>query len=90
MIAAFSWGAEALTLGSLMMLASGVLASSPSSASASATCCSGFRRSGKCAKIRPDKEMSRSSSSMSAVAANASTIGSSDLVASAGASSVWV
>jgi hypothetical protein len=40
--------------------------------------------------MRPDSEMSRSSNSMSAVAANASTIGSSDFVASAGASSVWV
>ena len=45
--------------GSLMMLASGVLASSPSSASASATCCSGVRRSGNCARIRPASEMSR-------------------------------
>jgi hypothetical protein len=40
--------------------------------------------------MRPAREMSRSSSSTPAVAANASTIGSSELVASAGASSVWV
>ena len=34
-MASFSWGIDALMFGSLMMLASGVLASSPSSARAS-------------------------------------------------------
>ena len=76
--------------GSLTMFASGVLASSPSSASASGTRCSGVSRSGNCARIRPASEMSRSSTSTSAAAANAWTIGSSEAVASAGASSVWV
>ena len=41
--------------GSLMMLASGVLASSPSSASASATRWSSVRRSGNWARMRPAK-----------------------------------
>ena len=49
--------------GSLMMFASGVLASSPSSASASGTRCSSSRRSGNCARMRPASEMSRSSTS---------------------------
>ena len=49
--------------GSLMMFASGVLASSPSSASASATRCSSVRRSGNWARMRPASEMSRSSMS---------------------------
>ena len=77
--------------GSLMMLASGVLASSPSSASASATRCSSRRGGpGSAARIRPASEMSRGSTSTPAAPANAWTIGSSDYVASAGASSVWV
>ena len=46
------------------------------------------RRSGNWARIRPASEMSRSSISTPAAAANARTIGSSDCVASAGASSV--
>ena len=70
--------------GSLMMFASGVLASSPSSASASGVSGSNW------ARIRPASEMSRSSISTPAGAANALMIGSSDWVASAGASSVWV
>ena len=44
---------EAEMLGSLMMLASGVVASSPSSASASSRRCSSVRRSGNWAMIRP-------------------------------------
>jgi len=83
-------GTEALMLGSLMMLASGVVASSPSSARSSATRCSSVRRSGNWARIRPAREMSRSSMSTPATEAKAPTIGSSDSVASAGASSVWV
>ena len=76
--------------GSLMMFASGVLASSPSSVSASGTRCSSVSRSGNCARMRPASEMSRSSMSTPAWAAYASTIGSSECVASAGASSVYV
>ncbi len=76
--------------GSLTMFASGVFASSPSSASASVTRCSGVRRSGNCARIRPASEMSRGSTSTPAAPANACTIGSSEMVASAGASSVSV
>ena len=89
-MAAFSCGTEALMLGSLMMLASGFLASSPSSDSASATRCSSLKCSGNCARIRPASEMSRRSSSIAAAAVNASMIGSSERVASAGASSVSV
>ena len=77
-------------LGSLMMLASGSSASSPSSASASATRCSSSSASGNWARIRPASEMSRTSISIPAAAANARMIGSSDTVASAGASSVSV
>ena len=77
-------------LGSLMMLASGVLASSPSSARWSPTRCSGFSRSGNWARIRPDSEMSRVSTATPAVRVKASTIGSSDCVARNGASSVRV
>ena len=69
--------------GSLMMFASGVLASSPSSASAS-----GARPNW--ARMRPASEMSRSSTSTPAAPANASMTGSSECVASAGASSVYV
>ena len=58
-MAAFSCGIEALMLGSLMMLASGRLASSPSSARASATRWSSGSRSAKPARIRPASEMSR-------------------------------
>ena len=76
--------------GSLMMLASGVLASSPSSARRPRRGGRPSRRSGNWARMRPASEMSRSSTSTPAGAANASTIGSSDCVASAGASSVWV
>ena len=89
-MAARSWGTDALMLGSLMMLASGVLASSPSSARSSETRWSPSRRSGNWARMRPASEMSRSSTSTPAMAANAWMIGSSDWVASAGASSVWV
>ena len=62
-------------LGSLMMFASGVLASSPSSASASSMRCSGVRRSGKLAMMRPAREMSRVSTSTPAVEAYASMTG---------------
>ena len=60
--------------GSLMMFASGVLASSPSSASASGTAAR-RQRSGNWARMRPASEMSRSSTSTPAWPANAWMIG---------------
>jgi hypothetical protein len=89
-MAAFSWGTEALMLGSLMMFASGVFASRPNSASASSIFCSSVSLSGKFAMIRPASEMSRVSTSTPSGAVNAFRIGRSDLVANAGASSVLV
>ena len=77
-------------LGSLMMLASGVLASAPSSASASSTRWSSGSRSEKTAMIRPASEMSRVSTSTPAFAAYAAMTGRKEYVARAGASSVWV
>ena len=62
-MASLSCGSEALTLGSLMMLASGRVASSPSSARASGTRCASVRWSGKAARMRPAREMSRVSTS---------------------------
>jgi hypothetical protein len=88
LIAALSCGIDALMFGSLMMLASGVLASSPSSASASSTRCSSVRWSGTPRGCAPASEMSRVSTSTPAAPAKASMIGSSEWVASAGASSV--
>jgi hypothetical protein len=61
--------------GSLMMLASGVVAISPSSASASPIRWSSGSLSSKAAMIRPASEMSRVSTSTPAVEANASTTG---------------
>ncbi len=87
---ALSCGIDAETLGSLMTLASGRCTSAPSSARSSVTRCSGVRPSGKRASTRPDSEMSRSSTSTPATRVKAFTTGSSDLVASAGASSVCV
>jgi hypothetical protein len=66
-----------------MMFASGVLASAPSSARASGSI-------SKAPRMRPASEMSRVSISTPAAEAKASTIGSSEYVARAGASSVWV
>ncbi len=77
-------------LGSLMMLASGCSASSPSSASASPMRWSSVSRSGNCERIRPASEMSRVSTPTPALAAYASMIGRNEYVASRGASSVWV
>ncbi len=90
MTAAFSCGTDAEMFGSLMMFAASVFASSPSSASASGTCCSGGSRSANWARIRPASEISRVSTSTPAAPAKASTIGSSEWVARAGASSVFV
>jgi len=83
LIAAFSCGSDALMFGSLTMFASGVLASSPSSASASGA-------SPSAARMRPASEMSRNSTSTPAAPANALMIGRNECVASAGASSVYV
>ena len=77
-------------LGSLMMFASGVLASRPSSARASPMRCASARLSGKLAMIRPASEMSRVSTLMPVLAVNARMTGRNAYVASAGASSVWV
>src|SRR4051812_14008995 len=77
-------------LGSLMMLASGFIASLPSSASSSLILCSGFSFSGKFAMMRPVSEMSFSFIFTPAVATKASTIGSRENVASPGASSTFV
>ena len=90
MIAAFSCGTEALTLGSLMMLASGWVASVPSSARSSLTFWSSCRKSGNCDRMRAASEISRVSTAMPAVRVKASTMGSSDWVARYGASSVRV
>ena len=74
-MAALSCGTEAETLGSLMMLASGVVASAPSSARASPMRWSSGSRSSNAAMMRPDSEMSRVSTSTPAVPANASITG---------------
>ena len=62
-------------LGSLMMLASGVVARSPSSASASAVFWSSGSWSAKTARMRAASEMSRVSTSTPAVEAKASITG---------------
>jgi hypothetical protein len=89
-MASRSCGSDALTFGSLMMFASGVVASAPSSARASGTCCTSVRCSGKLARIRAASEMSRVSTDTPATPAKAWMMGSSEHVASAGASSVKV
>ena len=89
-MAALSWGIDAEMFGSLMMLATGVVASSPSSVSASPTRWSSVRCSGKSARMRPASEMSRVSTSTPAVEAKACTTGRKEYVASIGASSVRV
>ena len=52
--------------------------------------CSGVRASGNEAMMRPESEMSRVSTSTPACLAKAETMGSSEAVARAGASSVCV
>ena len=89
-MAALSCGIEAETLGSLMMLASGVVASAPSSARSSLIRCSSVRCSGNRARMRPASEMSRVSTSTPAEEAKACTTGRKEYVASIGASSVSV
>ena len=75
--------------GSLMMFAFGVLASSPSSASASATLLAGQAVGELGEDAAGQRDVARLDLDPRAPA-NASTIGSSEWVASAGASSVWV
>ena len=77
-------------LGSLMMLASGRVASWPSSASSSLIFCAGVSLSGKLAMMRPASEMSYSFIFTLAVPTKDLTIGRSENVASAGASSTFV
>jgi hypothetical protein len=77
-MAAFNCGTEALMLGNLMMLASGLSVIAPSSASASFVFWSAGRRSAKAARIRPASDMSRSSTSIPAFFAKACTTGSSE------------
>jgi hypothetical protein len=90
-MAALSCGTDALTLGSLMMFASGVLASLPSSASVSGTRCAGGQALGEGRQDAPAaSEMSRVSMATPAGAAKAWRMGSSEKVARAGASSVNV
>ena len=76
--------------GSLTMLASGRLASSPSWVNQSGTRWAAVRLSGKLARILPDREMSAVSIAIPAPAVNFRMIGSSEYVASAGASSISV
>ena len=63
-------------LGSLMMFASGFIASWPSSANWSVMRCSGFSFSGKFARMRPVSEMSFSVIFTPAVPTKAWTMGS--------------
>ena len=77
-IAAFSCGAEAEMLGSLMMLAKGSLVSSPSSSKVSETRLSSGRKSGKRARMRAAREMSRPSMPMPARCPYAWSTGSSE------------
>ena len=65
-------------LGSLMMLASGVVASRPSPARLSATRCSSVSRSGNWARMRPASEMSLVSSSTPEPEVKPWTIGSNE------------
>ena len=89
-IASRSCGIEAEMFGSFTSVASGCFAISPSFASASSCFCPSFRRSGKCARMRPASEMSSSSKCVPACLVKARSTGSRAAVASAGASSVSV
>ena len=62
--------------GSLMMFASGVVASCPSSARSSLWRCPGVRLSGNDARMRPASEMSLVSTATPAACVNPCTIGS--------------
>ena len=73
-----------------MMLASLVFANAPKKVNASSSCCDLGKKSVNEAKILPASEISLSSISILAVVVKAFTIGNNDLVANAGASSVFV
>ena len=77
-------------LGSLMILASGVFASSPSSINASDCFWFSVKFSGKFAIILPAREISCIVTSMPAGSVKVLMIGSREHVANAGASSVFV
>ena len=89
-MAVFSWGTEALMLGSLMMLVPGSWVICPSSARLSGTFCSSVNRSGKAARMRAATEMSLVVTSISAASVKVRTTGRNASVASRGASSVRV
>ena len=90
MTAAFSWGIDALIHGSFMTLASGLFTRSPSSARSSDIFCWSVILSGNLAMILPAREMSLVSTATPAASAYDLMIGSSEWVASAGASSTLV
>src|SRR2546428_2189704 len=89
-MAALSCGTDALMFGSLTMLASGRFASSPSCVSQSGTRWAGVRSSGRLARILPAREISAVSMVMPVPPVYFLMIGSSEWVASAGASSISV
>jgi hypothetical protein len=89
-MAAFNWGTEALMFGNLMILASGFLAKFPNSNKSFETCCSSFKTSENIANMRAANEISLGSKIMLEDAVNDWSIGKSDWVAKAGASSVLV
>ena len=90
LMAAMSWGIEALMFGSLMMLASGVWARSPNWVRKSGMRCCSVRLSGKFARMRPASEMSRVSTATPVPLVKAWMMGSREYVARAGASSISV
>jgi hypothetical protein len=89
-MAAVNWPTEALMLGSLMMLASGLRVSLPSSARLLGARCSAGSRSENSPRIRPATEMSLSATSIPADAVKVRMIGKKEAVANKGASSVRV
>ena len=89
-MACSSWYTDAETLGSLMMLARLVLASSPSLARTSTLLWAGVRRSGKAARIRAAREISAVSTLTPLGPRKRLTTGRKACVARAGASSVRV
>ena len=68
----------------------GMGAQPPPRRMASGVCCAAGSRSENTAKMRPESEMSLVSTAMPECFVNACTMGKSEYVASAGASSVWV
>ena len=89
-MAATSCGTDALIFGSFIMLASGLLANSPSSDSASVTRWSWVKFSGKFASILDASDMSLVSMAILEGEVNDFTIGKKEWVAKNGASSVLV